>query len=142
MLEISDDQTRLDLPLIHRFLDQESTWARGIPLATLKKAVAHSLCFGAYESGAQVGFARVVTDRASFAYLCDVFTLNSHRGRGIARQLVQAVLDHPDLQGLRRFSLATTTARGLYEKFGWTSLGNSDAHMERYFPDVYQKPHS
>lgn len=137
-ITVSDDVTQLNVPLIHRFLSEESTWARDIPLSTVEKAIGHSLCFGAYENGAQVGFARVVTDWATYGYLCDVFTVNSHRGQGISRRLMDAVLAHPDLQKLRRFTLASTTAQGLYEKYGWASLAKPEIHMERYFPDIYQ----
>lgn len=138
-ITISEDQSRLDIPLIHRFLDKESTWAQGIPLGTVEKAIRNSLCFGAYEGWKQVGFARVVTDRATYAYLCDVFTVDSHRGRGISRMLMEAVLAHPDVHGLRRFNLVTSTASGLYEKFGWTALSKPQLHMERYFPEIYQR---
>jgi GNAT superfamily N-acetyltransferase len=136
---VSDDSTLLDIATIHRFLDEESTWARGVPLSIVEKAVRNSLCFGAYENGVQVGFARAVTDKATYAYLCDVFTASSHRGKGIARLLMAAVMAHPDLQGLRRFNLATTTAAPLYEKFGWVPLDNPGVHMERYFPDIYRQ---
>jgi GNAT superfamily N-acetyltransferase len=139
MLSISDDPSLLDLPLIHRFLSEESGWAQGIPKSTVEKALRNSLCFGAYEDGCQVGFARVVTDRATYAYLCDVFTLPSHRGRGISRMLLDAVLSHPEVAGLRRFNLVTTAASGLYRKFGWTPLAKPELHMERHFPDIYRR---
>jgi GNAT superfamily N-acetyltransferase len=139
IITISNDQALLDLPLIHRFLDQESNWAQGIPFAVVEKAIRHSLCFGAYEGDMQVGFARVVTDRATYAYLCDVFTLPSHRRRGISRMLMQAVLAHPDVHELRRFNLVTSTASGLYEKFGWMPLSKPQLHMERHFPDIYRQ---
>lgn len=138
-ITISDDIALLDLALIHRFLSTETSWAQGIPLATVEKSIRHSLCFGAYDNGAQVGFARVVTDRATFAYLCDVFTLSSHRGRGISRQLIEAALAHPDLQMLRRFNLATSTASGLYRQYGWAPLSHPEIHMERYVPDRYKQ---
>lgn len=134
---VSDDTALLDLDVIHRFLSEESTWAIGIPSEVVKKSVDNSICFGAYEDGKQIGFARVVTDRATFAYLADVFTVTSHRGRGISRLLVEAVLTHPDLQHLRRFNLASTTARGLYAKYGWTPLAKPEIHMDRYCPDAY-----
>lgn len=136
---ISDDSTLLDIPLIHRFLSEESTWARGIPYATVEKAIRNSLSFGAYEDGRQIGFARVVTDGATYGYLCDVFTASTHRGKGIARLLLEAILAHPDIQGLRRFNLATTSAAGLYEKFGWKPLAMPQIHMERHFPDIYKR---
>ena len=138
MIAISEDKARLDVPLIHRFLSEESAWAAGISLPLVQKAIANSLCFGAYENGAQVGFARVVTDFASFAYLCDVFVPISHRGRGISRLLMDTVLAHPELQSLRRFTLVSSSARGLYQQYGWTALNAPDAHMERFAPDVYR----
>jgi GNAT superfamily N-acetyltransferase len=134
---VSDDKSLLDMEAIHRFLSEESTWAIGIPFFVVRKAIDNSICFGAYEDGKQVGFARVVTDRATYAYLADVFTVTSHRGRGISRLLVEAVLAHPDLQHLRRFNLATTTAGGLYAKYGWTQLAKPEIHMERYQADAY-----
>jgi GNAT superfamily N-acetyltransferase len=134
---VSDDSALLDIPLIHRFLSEESTWARHIPYETVEKAIRNSLCFGAYENGAQVGFARVVTDGATYGYLCDVFTIATHRGKGISRLLLDAILVHPDIQGLRRFNLATTTAPELYAKFGWKPLAMPQIHMEKYVPDIY-----
>ena len=136
-ITISDDKALLDITSIHRFLSEESTWAVGISRATVDKAIRNSLCLGAYENDRQVGFARVVTDSATYGYLSDVFTIGSHRGRGISRMLVEAILAHPDLQGLRRFTLVSTTASGLYEKFGWTGLHRPDSYMERYFPTIY-----
>ncbi len=144
MMEISCDKTRLDLSLIHGFLTTESTWAIGISLALVQKAIDNSLCFGAYESdgqtgGKQVGFARVVTDYATFGYLCDVLVPTEQRGRGISRLLMDAVLAHPDLQNLRRFTLVTSTAAQLYAKYGWTPLHAPTAHMERFDPDIYKR---
>jgi GNAT superfamily N-acetyltransferase len=138
MIEISCDQARLDVPLIHAFLTKESTWAIGIALPLVQKALDNSLCFGAYENGKQIGFARVVTDYATFGYLCDVLVPTEHRGRGISRLLMDAVMAHPDLQCLRRFTLVTSTAAPLYAKYGWTPLHAPNAHMERYDPDVYK----
>ena len=139
-LRISTDPAELDLAVIHRFLSQESTWARDIPLATVREAVANSLNFGGFApDGSQVAFARVVTDYATFAYLVDVFVLAPHRGRGHSRALVSAVMNHPRLQGLRRFMLATSTAHGLYARFGFTPPVKPQTLMERYEPDVYQR---
>ena len=137
VVTVSCDKTLLDMNAIHRFLGEESTWAIGIPFEVVKRSIDNSICFGAYEDGEQVGFARVVTDLATYAYLADVFTVTSHRGRGISRRLVEAVLAHPDLQHLRRFNLATTTAAGLYAKYGWTPLSKPEIHMERYQADAY-----
>lgn len=136
--EISCDPARLDRELIHRFLSSDSSWAQGIPRAVQERALDHSLCFGGYVNGAQIAFARVITDRATFANLVDVFVLPAHRGQGYSRLLMEAVFAHPDLQGLRRFTLNTSTARWLYEKFGFTSLARPDSAMERYAPDIYR----
>ena len=139
MIDISENKAHLDVPFIHRFLSEESAWAGGIGLPLVQKAIDNSLCFGAYENGVQIGFARVITDFASFGYLCDVFVTTAHRGRGISRLLVDAVLAHPELQGLRRFTLVSTSARDLYQQYGWTALNAPEAHMERFAPDVYRK---
>ena len=138
MVEISTDRARLDVPLIHRFLSEESAWAVGIGLPLVQKAIGNSLCFGAYEDGVQIGFARVISDFASFAYLADVFVPSAHRGRGISRMLMEAVLAHPELQNLRRFTLVSSSARELYRQYGWTALNAPEVHMERFAPDVYR----
>ena len=135
---ISDDPARLDLDTVHRYLSTESYWARDLPRETLERAVAGSLCFGVYAgAGEQAGFARVVTDRATFAWLADVFVLPAHRGRGLSKRLMEAILAHPDLQGLRRFLLATWDAHGLYRQYGFEPPTRPDRLMERYRPDVY-----
>jgi GNAT superfamily N-acetyltransferase len=136
-IEIDTDRRRLDLATIHDFL-RRSYWAENVPLEVFERSVANSLCFGAYERGSQVGFARVVTDCATFAYLADVFVLESHRGRGIARALMAAVLGHPDVQGLRRWVLATRDAHGLYRQFGFSPLARPERFMELHDPDVYR----
>ncbi len=135
--QISFEAARLDRDLIHQFLSEQSSWARAIPRATLDKAIDHSLSVGAYVDGAQVGFARVISDYATFANLVDVFVLPAWRGHGFARQLMQAVLAHPQLQGLRRFTLATGDAHGLYAGFGFTAPLRPQSLMERYYPDIY-----
>ena len=123
---------------MHGYLHNDAYWCRGVPAATLRKAIAHSLCFNALDDdGAQVGFARVVTDRATFAYLCDVFVLERARGRGVSKALMDAIVAHPDLQGLRRFSLATADAHGLYARYGFAPLGDASRFMEVYRPGVY-----
>jgi GNAT superfamily N-acetyltransferase len=135
---ISTDPARLDIAAIHRYLSQESYWARNIPLATVERAIAHSLCFGAYApDGTLAGFCRVVTDRATFAWLCDVFVLSAHRGHGLGKQLVRTVLAHPDLQNLRRHLLATLDAHGLYEQHGYTPLRYPERWLERALPNPY-----
>lgn len=134
--EISTDSARLDVDAIHAFLTR-SYWSPGIPRATVARAIANSLCFGAFWQGQQVGFARVVTDRTTFAYLCDVYVLEAHRGHGLAKQLMDRVMKHPDLQGLRRMMLATRDAHGLYAQFGFTPLSAPDRIMEVLKPNIY-----
>lgn len=136
--EISTDPTRLDVSAIHAFLTT-SYWSPGIPRATVERALANSLCFGAFWQGQQVGFARVVTDRTTFAYLCDVYVLESHRGRGLAQELMARVVAHPDLQGLRRMMLATRDAHALYAKFGFKPLAAPAMMMEVHKPNVYSE---
>ena len=141
MLRISTDKAELAVPLTHGFLTN-SYWARGIPLEIVARAIKHSLCFGGFVGPAQVAFARVVTDYATFANLLDVFVLPEHRGRGHGTALMQAVFSHPQLQGLRRFTLATADAHGLYARFGFTAPAATQSLMERYVPDIYQKADS
>jgi GNAT superfamily N-acetyltransferase len=126
----------MDVVAIHAYLTR-SYWAAGVPLRVVEKSIDHSLCFGAFHSGQQVGFARVTTDCATFAYLADVYVLESHRGNGLAQRLMDRVLSHPDLQGLRRFMLVTRDAHGLYEKFGFRPLGNPQSIMEILNPSIY-----
>ena len=128
---LSTDPRRLDPAAIHRWLSEESYWARHIPRATVDQAIAHSLNFGVYApDGCQAAFARVVTDRATFAWLCDVFVLPGHRGQGLAKWLVQQMLAHPDLQNLRRHLLATFDAHTLYQRFGYELLDRPDRWLE------------
>jgi GNAT superfamily N-acetyltransferase len=136
--QISTDKTLLDVPLIYQFLSEHSTWALGMPRAVLERAIANSLCFGVYLDGRQIGFARVVTDGATFANLVDVFVLPEYRGQGHSKRLMAAIVAHPDLQGLRRFTLATGDAHGLYAQFGFTPPARPATLMERYHPDVYR----
>ena len=134
--EISSDAGRLDVAAIHRFLTQ-SYWAAGIPRSVVERAVANSVCFGAYCDGEQIGLARVVTDKATFAYLSDVYVLPEHRGRGIAQRLIEHVMRHPDLQGLRRMLLFTRDAHSLYAKFGFRPLAAPERAMDLNNPHVY-----
>ena len=137
---ISDDPARLDIAAIHAYLTQ-SYWAAGIPLETVKRSVQGSLCCGIYASdGAQVGLVRVISDFATFAYFCDVYVLEAHRGRGLAKAAMQAALDHPKLQGQRRLSLITRDAHALYAKCGFTPLTRPEGHMEKLARGIYQKP--
>jgi GNAT superfamily N-acetyltransferase len=137
VITIATDKSRLDVDRIYRFLSEESYWAKNIPRATVERSIEHSLCFGAYDGDSQVGFARVVTDRAVFAYIGDVFVLESHRGRGISMQLMDAIRSHPELQGLRRWHLLTRDAHALYGQYGFRPLDNPPRHMEIFVPDVY-----
>jgi len=130
-IEISTDPSRIDVSLVHDFLSN-SYWAKGRPREVVERSIAHSLCFGAYEGGNQVAFARLITDRAVFAYLADVFVVPDHRGRGIARLLLGAILEHPDIKGLRVIRLGTRDAHGLYAKFGFTSMVSTERSMELF----------
>ena len=135
---ISTDPSLLDRPLIHAFLSG-SYWAGGIPRETVDRSIEGALCFGVYEGASQVGFARVITDRATFAYLADVFVLESHRGQGLAVWLMEAIRSHPDLQGLRRWILMTRDAHGLYEKSGFRTIEDPSRCMEIVDRDVYTR---
>jgi len=135
---ISTDTSRFDIDLIFRFLTT-CYWAEGIPRDVVEKSIRNSLCFGVFDGEKQVGFARVITDRATYAYIGDVFILESHRGRGLGKQLMQVIMEHPELQGLRRWSLVTRDAHGLYEQFGFTALAHPQRYMERHDPNVYTR---
>ena len=140
MYEISADTQRLDVPLIHRWLTTSSYWAAGIPRDVVERAIANSLNFGVYHPAeGQVGFARVISDCATFAYVADVFVLEAHRGKGLSKRLMEAVLAHPELQGLRRWTLATRDAHTLYEQFGFTQPKVANRFMERVDPDIYKR---
>jgi GNAT superfamily N-acetyltransferase len=134
--EITSDKSCLDIGAIHSFLSQ-TYWSAGIPREVVERAIANSLCFGAMSDGEQVGFARVVTDKATFAYLADVYVLPEHRGKGLSRRLMEEIIRHRDLQGLRRMLLATRDAHGLYVKFGFKPLAAPDRIMELHDPNVY-----
>jgi GNAT superfamily N-acetyltransferase len=137
--EISTDPTRLDRGLIHHVLDG-TYWAAGIPRETLDQAIDHSSCFGVYEDGRQIAFARVVTDHATFAWLADVFVVESHRGRGVGRWLIAAIMKDSRWTRLRRWMLATLDAHGLYEAYGFQSLAHPERFMEIRKPDPYGRP--
>ena len=130
MYTISTEKSRLDVTMIYRYLSEESYWAKNIPRELVERSIANSICFGAFDQEKQIGFARVITDFATFAYLGDVFVLPSHRGRGAAKQLMQAIRDHPDLQRLRRWHLLTRDAHALYKQFGFRELEKPERHME------------
>ncbi len=140
--EISTDKARLDLAMIHDYLSNRSYWAAGVPFEIVKKSIENALCFGAYHQGRQVGFARVVTDYATIAYIGDVFVLEPCRGRGLGKRLVKMILDHPELQGLRLWLLGTKDAHGLYGKFGFKKVAETpllDRFMVIRNSDVYKK---
>jgi GNAT superfamily N-acetyltransferase len=135
---ISTDPARLDLSVIHGVLTS-CYWARGIPREVVARAIEHSLSFGVYDGSAQVGFARVVSDFATVAYLGDVFVLESHRGRGLGKWMMKCIMQHPALQNLRRWILLTRDAHGLYAEFGFTPVKSPERYMELHRPDVYEK---
>lgn len=134
---ISTDQAMLDVTGIHRFLTEESYWARERTIEQTKTAIANSICFGLYRGDEQIGFARVVSDRSTFAYIGDVYVLAAFRGQGLSKWLMQAMVDHPELQGLRRWVLATKDAHGLYEQFEFAALRYPERWMERTAPNAY-----
>lgn len=125
----SDQKALLDIEAIHHYLSIESYWAKGIPLATVRKSIENSLCFGIYKDQEQVGFARWITDKATFAWLCDVYIKENYRGMGLSKKLMSFMIFHPDLQGLRRYQLATLDAHGLYEQFGFSAIQNPERQM-------------
>lgn len=135
--QISTNSSRLDLGLIHRFLVEESYWARERTLEQTKTAIENSICFGVYDGERQVAFARVVSDKATFAYVGDVFVVEDYRGRGISKMLMQYIVEHPELQGLRRWVLATRDAHGLYEQFEFAPLRHPERWMEKTAPNAY-----
>ena len=135
--ELSGDPARIDAAATHAYLAR-SYWAQGIPRATVEKSIAHSLCVAAYCSGEQVGFARVITDRATFAYLADVYVLEEHRGHGISHAMLDWLHSHPELQGLRRWALFTQDAQELYAKHGWSQYPHPERMLTRDDPEVYR----
>ena len=136
--EVSTDSARFDIDLIHGFLSS-TYWAVNMPRNVLEKSIRHALCFGIFADGKQVAFARVITDYATFAYLSDLFVIPGHRGRGVSKLLMRSILDYPELQGLRRFVLATKDAHGLYAQFGFKPLSNPEDFMTIHNPDVYKQ---
>lgn len=135
---ISDDRARLDVDAIHAYLTR-AYWSAGIPLEIVERAVRGSLCIGAYDAeGAQVGLARFISDYATFCYVCDVYVLEEHRGRGLSKAMLGMAFDHPLLQGLRYWSLVTNDAHGLYRQFGFVPVAQPERQMERRTPDIYR----
>ncbi len=138
--EISTCREQLDVSLIHKFLSESTYWASGRPLEVVRRSIEHSLPFGIYCDGKQVGFARVVTDYGTFAWIADVFVLPEHRGKGLSKWLMEVIVSHPDLQGFRRWVLATKDAHELYARYGFRSLLKPERWMERQGDSVVEKP--
>jgi GNAT superfamily N-acetyltransferase len=137
---ITTDRSHLDVAFIHNFLSTQTYWAVGRSVEVVQCSIANSFCFGVYKGGEQIGFARVVTDFATFAWLADVFVIPEHRGRGLAKWLMEVILAHPQLQGFRRWVLATKDAHGLYEHFGFIPLHRPERWMERPDPNMRESP--
>jgi len=131
---VSTDKSLLDIPFIHHFLDKESYWAKGIPVERLETAINNAVCFGIYHHNKQIGFARVITDFAVFAYLADVFITPAYRKQSLSKWLVQSILQHPELQHLKRWLLATVDAHGLYQQFGFEKINNPENYMQIFNP--------
>lgn len=136
---ISTDKSKLDITAIHQYIGGESYWAQGIPLEVLKKSIDKSMCFGIYDGTKQIGFARMITDCSTFAYLADVYVLEAYRGNGLSKWLMEFIMKHPDLQGLRRYMLATRDAHGLYLQYGFKPVSNPENIMEIRNADIYKK---
>ncbi len=141
---LSTDPKRIDIDVVYAYLHNEAYWSKGIPRDVVERSIQHSLCFGIYHGDTMVGFARVISDYATFAYLGDVFVLPEHRGKGLSKWLLEAITGHPDLQGLRRFYLVTRDAHGLYSRFGFRVVEDPGRHMERVTPAavLYSQPGS
>lgn len=137
-LRITNELDEMDIALIHDFLIN-SYWSAGIPKTTFDKALQHSICFAALDHRKTIGFARMVTDRATFGYLADVFIIEQYRGQGVSKSLMDAIVAHPQLQGLRRTMLATSDAHGLYEQYGFERIIDSSMLMQNYQPNIYQQ---
>jgi GNAT superfamily N-acetyltransferase len=136
---VSDYRENLDVELIHHFLSNLSYWAKDISREVVVKSLDNSLCFGLFRENKQIGFGRVVTDRATFAYLADVFIIEEYRGKGLGKWLVECIIKHPELQDLRRWVLATADAQQLYQLYGFTPLDKPERFMEKHDPDIYQR---
>ena len=134
---ITTEKEKFDIEFIHSFLTR-SYWAEGISKEVIKRSIEGAMCFGLFENDKQIGFARMITDKATFAYLADVFIIEEYRGRGLSKWLMEVIMSHPSLQGLRRMMLATKDAHGLYEKFGFTALNNVDRWMQINDPNIYK----
>jgi GNAT superfamily N-acetyltransferase len=136
---ISTDKSKLDIIMIHDFLSH-SYWAENIPVETVQRSIEGSLCFAVFDGEKQIGFARMITDKATFAYLADVFIIEAYRGRGLSKWLMEVIMTYSELQGLRRILLATRDAHELYKQFGFSPLTHTDRWMQIHNPDIYKKP--
>lgn len=134
---ISTDKSKLDINAIHDFLSTEAYWSLNIPKETVQTAIGNSLCFGVYENNKQIGFARVISDFATIAYLGDVYVLEEYRGKGLSKWLMETIMSHPNVQGLRRWILLTGDAHGLYRQYGWTDIADASKWMELHNKNVY-----
>lgn len=137
-IHVSSNKDALDIDFIYQYLHNHAYWCLGIPKKTVEKSIQHSLCFGLYQAGKQIGFARVISDYATFAYLGDVFIDEQYRGQGYSKRLMDEIIQHPELQGLRRFSLNTADAHSLYEQYGFAGLGKPERGMEIVNSHLYQ----
>lgn len=135
---ITTDKARLDLQAVHQYLSQESYWSPNIPFERVEKAAHNCLTFAVLHHESQVGYARIISDYSTFAYLADVYILESHRGQGLSKWLMETIMEHPELQGLRRWVLATRDAHGLYAQYGWKPVANPNIWMEVHHPNPYQ----
>jgi GNAT superfamily N-acetyltransferase len=136
---ISTNRAKLDVNAIHNFLSTQSYWCQNIPVETVIKSIDNSLNFGLYYEDQQIGFARIISDFSTMAYLADVYVLPEHRGKGLSKWMMQVIMSHPELQGLRRWMLLTADAHGLYKQFGWKEIANPDRYMELHNKNIYQK---
>ncbi|MFZ1281903.1 MAG: GNAT family N-acetyltransferase [Ignavibacteriaceae bacterium] len=136
---ISTNRAKLDVNAIHNFLSTQSYWCQNIPIQTVIKSIDNSLNFGLYYKDKQIGYARIISDFSTMAYLADVYVLPEHRGKGLSKWMMQVIMSHPELQGLRRWMLLTADAHGLYKQFGWKEIANPDRYMELHNKNIYQK---
>jgi GNAT superfamily N-acetyltransferase len=137
---VSTDPARIDARAVHAYLSEESYWARGVPFDVVERSLQHSLCFGLYDADTQIGLARVITDHATFAYLCDVYVATSHQGNGLGKWLMECVMEYPSLQRLRRFMLRTKDAHGLYRRYGFTETTEPERWLELVKRNLYPAP--
>lgn len=135
---ISTDKSKLDIPVIHQYLSRESYWSQNIPVERIQKSIENALCFGIYHNDQQIGYAKVISDFSTMAYLGDVFVLESYRGKGLSKWLMETIMSHPELQDLRRWILLTADAHELYQKYGWKPIASPDKWMEIHRPNIYQ----